>query len=536
MFCPNCGKSNLQQAKFCKYCGASLSCYDEQNNKDNTADLPPQPRIYQDNINLPPQHRQPDNRAGFGYDHNPHDGYYTDIVTEKSKSSNAAIIVSISLAALVLIVFAVVALVYFSGNKNGNSAPQNDSAAVIAPTTTTMNPVDDEKTVEVPNVTGFPYYDAVKKLGESNLQTRVSADYSSTVPDNCIISQSPSQGTQAKEGDVVAVVMSKGKYAYPNYDYFGIPSNARNDNSYIIPQSSSRYLTADDTKSLGAKALELARNEIYAKHGRRFDSTELQSFFNSKSWYIGTVEPSSFNESELNEYETANVDFLNKQEQERKNKSSSSSSKTSSAILYRVRKSWNDEASQKGAYYNLSKAKECADLNSGYSVFDENGRVVYSPESTSKTESVKPIFHSITSSSNLVSSNGTVYSPENICYDDTNCWAEGKSDSGEGEWIMFSDDKEQRVSEIGIVNGFAKSAKLYNENGKIKRVRFEFSDGSSYSAYLTARSNATDSNYYTVDTVRLPHTVSTKYVKIIIDEALEGTKYNDTCITLVTFG
>ena len=69
MFCPNCGKSNLQQAKFCKYCGARLSCYDEQNNKDNTADLPPQPRIYQDNINLPPQHRQPDNRAGFGYDH-----------------------------------------------------------------------------------------------------------------------------------------------------------------------------------------------------------------------------------------------------------------------------------------------------------------------------------------------------------------------------------------------------------------------------------------------------------------------------------
>lgn len=536
MFCPNCGKSNLQQAKFCKYCGASLNSYEEQNGEDKTAGLPPQPRIYQDNIKMPQQYRQPENRSDLGYDQNPHDGYYTDVVTEKSKSSNAVIIVSVSLAALVLIVFAVVALVYFGGNNNGNSSPQNDSVAVAAPTTTTMNPVDDDKIIEVPYVTGFSYSDAVKKLGESNLQTRVSADYSSTVPDNCIISQSPSQGTQAKEGDVVAVVMSKGKYTYPNYDYFGIPSNARNDNSFIIPQSSSCYLTIDDTKSLGAKALELARNEIYAKHGRRFNSAELQGFFNSKSWYIGTVEPSSFNESELNEYETANVDFLNKQEQERKNKSSSSSSKTSSAILYRVRKSWNDEASQKGAYYNLSKAKECADSNSGYSVFDENGRVVYSPESTSKTESVKPIFHSITSSSNYISKTGTEYYPDNVCYDDNNCWAEGKSDSGEGEWIMFSDDKAQRVSEIGIVNGFAKSAKLYNENGKIKRVRFEFSDGSSYSAYLTARSNATDSNYYTVDTVKLPHTVSTKYVKIIIDEALEGTKYNDTCVTLVTFG
>ncbi len=45
--------------------------------------------------------------------------------------------------------------------------------------------------------------------------------------------------------------------------------------------------------------------------------------------------------------------------------------------LYRVRKSWGDAASQKGAFRVLDNAKRCADGNPGYSVFDESGKVVY---------------------------------------------------------------------------------------------------------------------------------------------------------------
>ncbi len=50
--------------------------------------------------------------------------------------------------------------------------------------------------------------------------------------------------------------------------------------------------------------------------------------------------------------------------------------------LYRVRKSWVDAASQKGAFKDLANAKKCADSNKGYSVFDESGRKVY-PVATS---------------------------------------------------------------------------------------------------------------------------------------------------------
>ena len=52
---------------------------------------------------------------------------------------------------------------------------------------------------------------------------------------------------------------------------------------------------------------------------------------------------------------------------------------------YRVRKTWADKKSQLGAYRVLSNAKAKVDENSGYSVFDNDGNVVYAP-SAAKTE------------------------------------------------------------------------------------------------------------------------------------------------------
>ena len=44
---------------------------------------------------------------------------------------------------------------------------------------------------------------------------------------------------------------------------------------------------------------------------------------------------------------------------------------------YRVRKSWEDTASQKGAFTELDNAKRCADNNPGYTVYDSSGTAVY---------------------------------------------------------------------------------------------------------------------------------------------------------------
>ena len=79
---------------------------------------------------------------------------------------------------------------------------------------------------------------------------------------------------------------------------------------YILPESNSRYLTKGDVEGLSLREINYAKNEIYARHGRRFNSKELQDYFDSKSWYNGTISPDKFNTSVFNKYELKNAEFL----------------------------------------------------------------------------------------------------------------------------------------------------------------------------------------------------------------------------------
>ena len=81
---------------------------------------------------------------------------------------------------------------------------------------------------------------------------------------------------------------------------------SESDSEYLLPDSDSRYLTEDDLAGFTAEQCRLARNEIYARHGRRFKDPALQRYFDSLSWYNGTIEPSDFNDNVFNSYERAN--------------------------------------------------------------------------------------------------------------------------------------------------------------------------------------------------------------------------------------
>ena len=59
--------------------------------------------------------------------------------------------------------------------------------------------------------------------------------------------------------------------------------------------------------------------------------------------------------------------------------------------LYRVRKTWSDSKSQKGAFSVLANAKKCADSNKGYSVFDGNGKKVYPADAPDTKKSIDAI-------------------------------------------------------------------------------------------------------------------------------------------------
>ena len=83
------------------------------------------------------------------------------------------------------------------------------------------------------------------------------------------------------------------------------------ESDYIIPESDSRYLSREELSGLSLQQLNYAKNEIYARRGRLFNSAELQNYFNSKSWYCGSIAPADFDSVvTLNEYEIANASLL----------------------------------------------------------------------------------------------------------------------------------------------------------------------------------------------------------------------------------
>ena len=87
-----------------------------------------------------------------------------------------------------------------------------------------------------------------------------------------------------------------------------IEANTRSE--YIFPDMDTRYLTQDEVSKLSLQAVCYAKNELYARHGRKFLSQELKDYFNDKTWYEGTVDPDSFSPGVFNTYENDNLLLL----------------------------------------------------------------------------------------------------------------------------------------------------------------------------------------------------------------------------------
>ena len=84
-----------------------------------------------------------------------------------------------------------------------------------------------------------------------------------------------------------------------------------NEGEYIFSDSNSRYLSEEEIRNVDADKLKIARNEIFARHGYIFNDEELNQYFNSTSWYQGTVRSDQFNmDWVLNDFEKKNVELI----------------------------------------------------------------------------------------------------------------------------------------------------------------------------------------------------------------------------------
>lgn len=88
---------------------------------------------------------------------------------------------------------------------------------------------------------------------------------------------------------------------------------------YILPDVQTRVYSTAELEQLSTDELWYARNEIYARHGRGFRNSELQSYFNSKPWYTrNPIDPDTFDSTvALSTTEKQNADAIKAIEQAR---------------------------------------------------------------------------------------------------------------------------------------------------------------------------------------------------------------------------
>ncbi len=94
------------------------------------------------------------------------------------------------------------------------------------------------------------------------------------------------------------------------------------NSDFIFPNSSNVKVTETELRPLSLAEMRIARNEIFARHGRQFKDPMLNKWFYSKAWYLKIntkYSPADFDAlpDQMNAVEKANIAFILKTEQNR---------------------------------------------------------------------------------------------------------------------------------------------------------------------------------------------------------------------------
>ncbi len=254
--------------------------------------------------------------------------YYAedDDMKPKGKGKTALIIVAILLVLVIIggAVFFAISSGMFGEVLPGASGDEAKQSSAVEETTEqptppplttappTEKPTEPPKSVIVPYVTGMDYSLAMDEFEYAGLSVSIDYyDYSDDYAYNTVISVNPGEGESVEPGSTVSIVISLGKE-----DQESQTSSKTNDGSnektggYILDGSDSRYIDKAELENMDETTMTLALNELYARHGRIFTTPYISEYFNSKSWYNGTVSPDDFSESVFNTYEVSNKNTI----------------------------------------------------------------------------------------------------------------------------------------------------------------------------------------------------------------------------------
>ena len=344
--CPHCGSELEENSKFCVFCGAKLDGTEKP--QTNTVSLKktevnPQP----DKVEVNPTPKQ-------NYSNKPKNKIHTDTSNKKWFLILAVVAIAVILAG-----------VYFgnkaatkpaekstvSEEKNTADQSNNDSEASAESKTTNESksysnnnntytaPVRRENFDDYMGswVTfldnGKPiYFEIWKNSGNywfsMDASTSSRALYAETMLDHIDEYSGTARGEEDdefsylsayinfKNGKLILTASMHDKYLDYKFDFDAVEcrrwtaDDEAEMNEYIFPLSNIEYLKEYELTGLSKDELKIARNEIYARHGRMFNDANLQAYFNSCSWYTPSISPENFSDSMLNEVEIANRDLI----------------------------------------------------------------------------------------------------------------------------------------------------------------------------------------------------------------------------------
>lgn len=92
------------------------------------------------------------------------------------------------------------------------------------------------------------------------------------------------------------------KKTVPNFNY--------DSHDQYLFDSANKYITNEYLSGCSRDEITVILNEIYARHGYIFKDAELREYFNSQSWYHGTVTSLEEAAEEFNSIEQKNVDTI----------------------------------------------------------------------------------------------------------------------------------------------------------------------------------------------------------------------------------
>lgn len=291
MKCPNCGTNNKEGMKFCKICGCEL------------------PEDHFDSKGI--DERKP-----------------------RRRSPKWLVIAIVVVAAAIVGVVAFLLVSQFMNKADTDSEEDNENTSVIETTIiasyshleTTVPPTTKETTqatteaiLKIPNVEGMKSNDAYKKISDLGLKYKAEFEYSSNVPEDYVISQSPSEDKKANVGDTVSLIISRGEKPATSSDYSN--SSRTNESSSNISSSgdttdqyglnvSSRYISRSDISWMSLDEIQMAINEVYAKLGFRFTKPPYSTYFGSMDWYHPDTQDMNVIEKRMNKYEYENMKVM----------------------------------------------------------------------------------------------------------------------------------------------------------------------------------------------------------------------------------